>query len=296
MSPEAQGPLSRRLALLALAGLAAPQAAQAAPADPLDHAALAALFGLAGKVAVVTNNGGSGYSEVIALLAQAGATVVSLDSTSANFDRAMTLEDMAGRPVSHIRCDISNAAEVRAAFAAVVGKHRRLDVLANCGGLYANSPLGELSDAQWDAMIALGLTANMLCMREAIRQMKAAGNGGAIVNVTTVGAVNPAGRGHSGYAAARAGVTMLGRTAALDYAADRIRVNTVLSGVIMGHVQLDESVRARLGGGGGPDPKRLPFGLGRMSDLAAAVLYLAAPSGKWITGQDFAVDGGFLVT
>jgi NAD(P)-dependent dehydrogenase (short-subunit alcohol dehydrogenase family) len=131
--------------------------------------------------------------------------------------------------------------------------------------------------------------------------MVAARIAGRIINVTTIGAARTALHGNAAYAAARAGVTMLGRSAALEYASNGILVNTVLCGAINGHVRFDEQTQEWLEAGGkleGPlmEPGRLPLGYGTMNQLAAAVLYLAGPAGSYITGQELIIDGGFSVT
>jgi NAD(P)-dependent dehydrogenase (short-subunit alcohol dehydrogenase family) len=167
--------------------------------------------------------------------------------------------------------------------------------------MVANQPLVETTVRQWDDVQSLNLRANFLCMREGVKQMLAAGRGGRIVNVTTIGAHHPVMNGNAAYGAARLGVSALSRNTALDYARDGILVNTVLAGAVADKVITHPTTLAARAAGreqSGPimGPGRLPLGSGDMTDVAAAVLYLVSPAGRYMTGQSMVLDGGFLVS
>ena len=122
-----------------------------------------------------------------------------------------------------------------------------------------------------------------------------------IVNVTTIGALHPVMHGNEAYGAARLGVSALSRNTALDYAKDGVLVNTVLAGAIADKVSVHPTTVAAEKAGRKPSgpiqgPGRMPLGMGDMTDVAAAVLYLVSPAGRYMTGQSLVLDGGFSVT
>lgn len=277
----------------------AAQASTGAKPKAADAASLVRLFGLEGKVVLLTDSGGHGHPEILSTLALAGATVVSADIAPIGYKLAVAEPAIAQRSVSYIACDIADEASVSACFNEVRSRFGRIDILVNAGGIYAHSPLAQVSNAQWAKVKSLSLDANFLCMREALRHMVETGVAGRIINLTTIGSVRPVLHGHSAYAAARAGVTMLGRTAAYDYASHGIRVNTILCGAIPGHILFDTDPNTA----GPPSPtkrtippERIPLGGGSMTDVAGAVLYLVGPAGAYVTGQEIVVDGGFSVS
>ncbi len=175
------------------------------------------------------------------------------------------------------------------------------DIVVNCAAMTNNGPLVDVTGADWDEVLSVNLKSVFFCVREAVKRMVAAGRGGRIVNVTTMGALHPVLEGNGAYGAARSGVTGLMRSAAMDYARQGILVNCVLPGAVPGKVRFHPPLQARLAHGslkgpGSDAERRLPLGYGRAKDIAAAVLYLVGPSGGYITGQSIVLDGGFLVS
>jgi NAD(P)-dependent dehydrogenase (short-subunit alcohol dehydrogenase family) len=264
-------------------------------------AKLRALFSLEGKLALVTGIGGMGSAEVVNLLAEAGAHVVIAEATDEIAGRlAREAASECGRITPEL-VDVEDEASVIGLFGRLASRHGVPDMVVNCGGLLVREVLADMTVAQWDAAQSANLRANFLCMREAVRVMAPSGRGGSIVNVTTIGAAHPVQNGNGAYGAARAGVTLLGKSTALDYARDRIRVNTILAGPILDKVPYHESAAAAVRAGRvstGPltQPGRKPFGQGHMQDIAAAVLYLVAESGRYVTGQELVVDGGWQIS
>jgi NAD(P)-dependent dehydrogenase (short-subunit alcohol dehydrogenase family) len=259
---------------------------------------LDSLFRLDGKVALVTDSGGCSSIDVAPLLASAGARVIIADrDPHATADLANSIENAISVPT-----DIESESSVATLFETVRERFGGLDILVNCAGLTANQALLETSMAQYDAMQSLNLRATFMLMREAVRLMLAVGRGGRIVNITTIGAVHPVLNGNAGYGASRAGVTAMTRAIALDHARDDILANIVMPGAVYGKTRFHETTQRRMEAGGtltGPAmdrERRLPLGMGTGRDIAAAVLYLAGPSGGYITGQTITLDGGFLLT
>jgi NAD(P)-dependent dehydrogenase (short-subunit alcohol dehydrogenase family) len=164
-----------------------------------------------------------------------------------------------------------------------------------------NQEFTQLTLDEWDRAYSINVRSAFLCMREAVKSMLETG-GGRIVNVTTIGARHPVLHGNAAYSSSRAALNMLARNVALDYAVHGILCNTVMPGSIPGKIRIDEATMQSMQAGRAPsgpilnDAKRLPRGNGSADDIAAAVLYLAGPSGSYITGQELVVDGGFLLT
>jgi NAD(P)-dependent dehydrogenase (short-subunit alcohol dehydrogenase family) len=260
-----------------------------------------ALFSLKGKVAVLTDVGGTGSREVAFLLASAGAQIVFADRDLAAAEAVVSDVMRKGGHAVALHIDIEKESSVIQLFDDVARSAGQIDILINCAGMSANQPLVETSIEVWDEMQSFNLRANFLCMREAVKKMVAIGRGGRIVNITSICAVHPVMNGNASYAAARLGVTGLSRSAALDYVEQGILINTLLAGAMPNKVKVHPEIAAKLKAGRqstGPlvQPGRKPLGFGNMTDIAAAVLYLVSPAGRFVTGQSLAVDGGFMLT
>lgn len=263
--------------------------------------ALQRLFGIEGKVAVVTDSGGNSGSDVARVLAAAGAKVVIADTDSDGMQAIVDQIGAAGGEGIAVATNVESEASVLALFDQVERVWGAPDIVANCAAMTNCRPLTEFTESAWDEVISLDLKSVFFCMREAIRHMKAAGRGGRIVNVTTMGSIHPVLNGNGAYGAARAGVSGLVRSAALDYAKDNILINNVMPGAVQGKVRLHPDTIARiergeLTGPGVDTERRRPLGWGTPEDIAAAVLYLVGPSGGYITGHGIILDGGFLLS
>lgn len=247
------------------------------------------LFSLDGDVAVVTG-AGSGIGEGTAhVLADAGARVVCAGRREAEIARvANDIRDKGGEAIS-VPTDVTKDEEVASLMQAAVDQWGQLDILVNnAGGSPIQAPLLELPREEWDATMALNLTAVWNCTRFAARQMN---DNGRVVNVSSVAArhVVP-GSGH--YSAAKRAVNSLTQSFAYELG-PRIRVNCVMPGLVPTAIAMkalnltDEdlpAVERRL---------RLPAGrLGKPEDLGAAILYFVSPAGAWVTGECIAISGG----
>lgn len=260
------------------------------------------LFGLDGKVAVVTDSGALSSVDIAPLLADAGATVVIADrDAEATRALAARINDAGGRAEA-VPTDVEDEARVVALFELVRTRHGRADILVNCAGANANQPLLETTTELFDALVSVNLRSVFWLVREGVRLMVAAGHGGRIVNVTTMGALHPVLNGNQAYSSSRAAVTMLTRATAMDHAKDGILANVVMPGAIAGKTRIHEhtlqamSNGYRFQGPGTDAPRRMPLGMGSGEDIAAAVLYLAGAAGRYVTGQSIVLDGGFLTS
>ena len=236
-----------------------------------------------GRVAVVTG-AARGIGEAIALqLRDEGATVFSLDPGEPETPHA---------GISYLAGDVSDAAGVAAAFAAVDRAAGRLDVLVNNAGIQRVALAQNMSHADWHGVIGTHLTGTFLCSAEAIRRMRRQRRG-AIVSIASVaGLVGIPGRGP--YSAAKAGIISLTRTLALENATAGIRVNAVAPGFTRTRL-VEQGIRD-----GSIRPEwqleRVPMNrLAEPSEIADAVLYLAGDKASYVTGQTLVVDGGWSV-
>ena len=200
--------------------------------------------------------------------------------------------------VDEIIANKGNALAVQAELATEVGSHSLiaetlkayggLDVLINNAGIFPNSSLLKMTLEDWQAMYAANVETAMLCTKAAATHMKDAG-GGAIVNIGSVSALNPA-NAHSHYNSAKAAVLMLTRSAAQELGEFNIRVNTVSPGLIARpglEEQWPEGVKRW--------QDQAPLGrIGEPDDIADACLFFASPAARWVTGQNLVLDGGLL--
>jgi NAD(P)-dependent dehydrogenase (short-subunit alcohol dehydrogenase family) len=251
--------------------------------------ALDDLYSLEGDVAVVTG-AGRGIGEGIAkTYARAGASVVCAARRTEEIERvAGEIRDEGGQAIA-VTTDVTDEAAVEALADAAIEAFGSLDIwVNNAGGSPIQAPLAELPREEWNATVALNLTAIWNCCSVASRRMN---DGGRIVNISSVAAemIIP-GSGH--YAAAKAGCNVLTRTFATELG-PRIRVNGIMPGMVpteisMQAMKLSEEDLPNL-----EKMLNLPAGrLGTPDDLGAAALFLVSPGAAWITGQVIRVTGG----
>lgn len=240
-----------------------------------------------GHVGIVTG-GGSGIGRCIAHeLASLGATVILASRDQNKLDKVRTeiVED--GGKADAIRCNIRKEEDVVALFKEAIAKHKKIDFVVNNGGGQFASPLESISLNGWNAVVETNLTGTFLMCREAMRAWMSE-HGGAIVNIVAEMWRGMPMMGHSG--AARAGVVNLTQTAALEWAASRVRVNSVAPGLIhsSGFANYPAGVRAALK----TIPRELPARrFGTESEISAAVVFLLSPAACYISGETIRVDG-----
>lgn len=248
-----------------------------------------ALLDFTGRVVLVTG-AGSGFGRVIARrFADAGARVAvhyrgSIDGAE-NVVRAIGL---AGGEARAFAADLTREGEAERLVGEVVTAFERLDVLVNNAGSYPLAGLLQMTSAQWDEVLAANLGGALSCLQAAGRRMAAAG-GGAIVNITSIQAFRPA-AALAHYSAAKAGLEMLTRSAAVELGPAGVRVNAVAPGLIW-----REGLETAWPEGVARYRAAAPLGrLGQPEDVADACLFLASPAARFVTGTTLVVDGGVL--
>jgi meso-butanediol dehydrogenase/(S,S)-butanediol dehydrogenase/diacetyl reductase len=256
--------------------------------DPL------AEFRLDGEVAVVTG-GSSGIGEVVAeAFAAVGARV-------ANFDLAAKGDDA-------YRVDVTDEAQVKAAFEQVVSRHGRLDVLFNNAGVIRVQPMFEVTEAEWDRVLDVNLRAVFFVLQAVARRMLKqdviAGSElrGKLIQTASIAAYRGGNHLMTPYSASKAGVVSLTRSAAQALARERITSNCVCPGAVETPMweQIDKEWGALEGLGQGEAWKRrirgIPLGRPeRAEDVAGVVAFLAGPDSDYMTGQALNVDGGLVM-
>jgi NAD(P)-dependent dehydrogenase (short-subunit alcohol dehydrogenase family) len=240
-----------------------------------------------GKIVLVTG-GSSGLGAGIALrFAQAGAAVVVCSRRPA--DETCQAIQGAGKECLNLIADLTDPVQVTDLFDEITATWGTIDILINNAGIYPVSSLLDTTPGEWAATLDINLTAVFLCTQAAARSMIAAKKGGAVINIGSIEALAPA-RGHSHYAAAKAGVVMFSRVAALELGEHHIRVNTISPGLIN-----RPGLAAAWPEGYHRFVEQAPLGrVGEPQDIADACLYLASDAARWVTGAHLVVDGGVM--
>jgi len=248
------------------------------------------LLNFTGKVVVVTG-AGSGVGRGIAQrFAEAGADVVVhyRRSEQGARDVVAQIADMGRRAVA-LQSDLHTMAGAEELMVDAEQVFGGIDVIVNNVGAYPLHPLLEMTEEEWDAVVDANLRSVFACTQAAARHMIARDLGGAIVNIASIEAENPA-PFHSHYNAAKAGVVMFTRSAALELGPHGIRVNTVSPGLIW-----REGIEDQWPEGVQRWQAAAPLTrLGRPEDVADACLFLASLAARWITGANLVVDGGVM--
>jgi 3-oxoacyl-[acyl-carrier protein] reductase len=241
---------------------------------------------LAGQAAIVAGGGRGIGAAVARTLANAGAAVCVVDVET---DRAMEVVDaitaMGGRAIA-IQAELRDPRQVESAVndaaAALGGVHVLVNV---AGGMHAYAPWRRLADwdeDDWDEIIDRNLRYVFLTTRAMVRQLLAAGAGGSVVNIASISGETSA-PNHTAYGAAKAGLSNLTRTLAVEYGPDQIRFNAVAPGSVA-----TPAVADRVQGTSAAPLRRWAT----PEDIANAVVFLASPLASYVTGQTLLVDGG----
>jgi 3alpha(or 20beta)-hydroxysteroid dehydrogenase len=235
---------------------------------------------LAGRVALITGGArGQGASHA-ERLAREGATVITGDVLDDAGEQTAERLRADGLDVTYRHLDVTDPD----GWAAAVAARERLDVLVNNAGIIHVNPLLQETLAAWNQLLAVNATGTLLGMQAAIPAMQA--NGGSIINVASIFGVTGS-EGYIAYTAGKAAIIAMTKTAALEHAGGRIRVNAICPGGVSTPMNENEPE----GGVVGLTP------LGRrahVSEISGAVAYLASDDASFVTGTELIIDGGYL--
>jgi NAD(P)-dependent dehydrogenase (short-subunit alcohol dehydrogenase family) len=249
---------------------------------------------LPGKVAVITG-GGSGIGRATALaFAREGARLALVDRDAAGANETAGMVTAQGGEAMVCISDVGEPGTADRDAAAILARFGRIDILFTAAGFSVGGTIMTTSPEDWDRVFRANVGGTWLWARAVVPAMRAQG-GGAIVTTASQLAI-AGGAGNAAYIAAKGAILSLTRTMALDFAADRIRVNALAPGAI-------DTPMLRRSFGRAADPAaaeaksvaRHPLGrLGRPEEIAEAALYLASDAAAFTTGTTLAVDGGWL--
>ena len=254
-------------------------------------------FSLAGRVAIVPGGGGAIGTAIATALAGAGARVAIANHTLDKAEAAAKMVRSTGGDAIGLQADATVESECERAVAATVEHFGRLDIIVNCVGGGAGKVLFDAQEYPrhaWDWIMELNVRGVLVPTQAAVRAMIAAGQGGRVVNISSVRAKLGIDAGYSAYVAAKGAIESLTRQWATEWARHGINVNAIAPTFV------DTPQVAMLLG----DPaflagivRRIPLGrVGTTADVTGAVVFLCSDAASFITGQVLGIDGGLTAT
>lgn len=246
------------------------------------------------KVALVTGAGGGFGLATARAFARAGATVILVDRNKDLIDAAVEKLRRVDSKATGLVCDVSDAAQVRESFAQALAEHGRLDAAFNNAGVNSTATnFLDTTDDEYDRVLGINLRGVWNCMKAELTHMVKQGSGGAVVNCSSIGGIvgSP---GRSAYSASKHAIIGLTKSAAIEYAAQGIRINAICPGIFK--TPMSAQVTQNY------DPEivskmlaQAPIGrFGEPEEIADAVLWLCGPASTYMIGHALVADGGFL--
>jgi cyclopentanol dehydrogenase len=242
---------------------------------------------LAGKVALITGGAGGQGTEEAKLFVNQGAKVVLADiSEEAVRKIATELQEMGGEVLPIVQ-DVSSEEDWKRLINQTYEHFGALNILVNNAGILSRGGIDDTDLETWEKIQAVNSRSVFLGIKHAVPLLRKAG-GGAIINISSIYGLVGSG-GSAAYHASKGAIRLLTKTAALEYAKDHIRVNSIHPGVIvtpMVHTNNPEAIRVL--------QQKTPWPrLGKPEDIAYGVLYLASDESTFVTGTELVIDGGY---
>ena len=244
---------------------------------------------LEGKVAIITGGANGMGAEECRIFAREGAKVVIADILEEEGRQVEAEIAEAGGDAVFMRLDVTDEDNWAATVADTVARYGKLDILVNNAGIGRGVGSDGLSVADWDALMNINAKGVFLGMKHAIPEMRKAG-GGSIVNISSISGIVGQKQVHMGYNASKGAVRIVTKSAAVQYAQDGIRVNSVHPGLMppmLTSAANTPGIRSEMLAG-------VPMGRpGRREEVGYAALFLASDEASYITGAELVVDGGW---
>lgn len=251
---------------------------------------------LAGKVAIVTGAGsrgpGVGNGKAAAILfAREGASVLCVDQAIERSEETCAIIAGEGNAATPFVADVTDRAQCEAMIAAAVERYGRLDVLHNNVGISSLQGIRDVTEEEWDHVMAVNVKSMLFATQAAIPHLESAG--GSIINISSVAALRVLTGPLTAYSTTKAGIIGLTTTLAGQLADKKIRVNCIAPGQVWTPMVADMI---------GPQAReqRRDAGLiqdeGTAWDIGWGAVYLASDESRWVTGQVLVIDGGITLT
>jgi NAD(P)-dependent dehydrogenase (short-subunit alcohol dehydrogenase family) len=255
------------------------------------------MFKLDGKVAIIPGGSGGIGSALAAGICEAGAEVAIVDRDGDGLARTCARMRAGGAKPLPIAADLTDKEDAERAVAETVAHFGRLDIIVNAVGGGAGKVLFDAQDyplPEWDWIMNLNVMTTLLPTQAAVRAMIEAGNGGRVINISSVRAQLGINAGYSAYVAAKGAISSLTRQWATEWAKHGITVNAIAPTFVdtpqVAMLLEDPEFKAGVVG-------RIPLGrVGQTSDLLGPVLLFASDAASFVTGQILTIDGGLTAT
>jgi gluconate 5-dehydrogenase len=254
-------------------------------------------FKLDGRVAFISGGGGAIGSALAVALGSAGAKIAVSDIAQVGAEAAAEKVRAAGAESFAVVGDITKESEAERIVGSIIDRFGRLDILVNAVGGGAGKVLFDAQDYPrdaWDWIMEINLRSTLIASQAGVRAMVKAGQGGRVINISSVRAQLGINAGYSAYVAAKGAVSSLTRQWATEWAKHGITVNAIAPTFVdtpqVAMLLGDPAFKASL-------VSRVPLGrVGETRDLVGAVIFFASEASSFVTGQILTIDGGLTAT